>query len=144
MATTAPVLRHRVPRWQKLLIAASVVVGLGCIAALSSVLLQFRGANRVFDGFTDALISKNYTAAYQFTAPEFRAAANYDDFVKVNRDLTDRMGELKKVETNQSDVNEHHDGWVGVIDAELTFAKGDLEFKFKLKKENGVWKIFGY
>jgi Protein of unknown function (DUF3887) len=136
--------KRKIPVWQKLLIAGAVFLGVVMFGVFSQIFLEFRDANRAFNGFTDALIAKNYAGAYQYTAPEFRAATDYDAFVRIHRGLIDRMGDLKSVEASQGETNEHHDGWYGTVNADLTFAKGDLQFSFTLRKESGVWKVYSY
>jgi Protein of unknown function (DUF3887) len=144
MNTAAIPLKPKMPLWQKMLVASAILLGALVFVALSSTVWQLHEANNAFDTFTGALIARNYAAAYQSTSSEFRAATNYDAFVKVHQGLVDRMGELKQVETTQSETNEHHDGWYGTVNADLIFAKGTLQFSFTLKKQNGAWKIYSY
>jgi hypothetical protein len=135
------------PKWttrRKLLIALVILIGIPIVVILPGVFWELYEANRAIHGFSDALIAKQYERAYEFTAPELRAVTDYPTFVKAHEGLTLRMGDLKSVEVNQSEVKDKSEGWYGTADINMIFTRGSLPFVFVLKKENHSWQIYSY
>jgi len=137
-------IKSKWPIWRKLLVGFLSITGVIIAVSMPGLFWQLHEANKSLHDFANALIAKDYSRAYGSTTPEFRAVTNYAAFVKLHEDLTLRMGELKNVEVDQSEVREHRDGWKANLDANMVFANGNLDFKFVLKKEDGLWKINSY
>jgi hypothetical protein len=134
-------------RWttrRKVLVATLILMGTGMVVVMPGLFWQLHEANKALRGFGDALTSKQYGLAYNFTSNEFRTSADFQTFQKVHDGLIVRMGDLKSLEITESQVKEHANGWYGTADARLTFSRGSLDFVFILKKENGSWKIYSY
>lgn len=129
---------------RKTLVAFLTLAVVAMLAILPGVFWELHESNKALRGFSDALVSKQYERAYEYTSPELRAVTDYPAFVKVNDGLTLRMGDLKNVEVSQSEVKDKSDGWYGTADVQMNFTRGSLTFTFTLKKEKNAWKIYSY
>jgi hypothetical protein len=129
---------------RKVLTLVAVLACAPMLAIPLGLFWELHEANKCPRGFSDALIAKEYERAYDFTSPELRAAADYPSFLKINDGLTLRMGALKSVDVENSEIKDHIYGWSGTVDADLTFERGTLSFVFVLKKTRGAWKIYSY
>jgi hypothetical protein len=129
---------------RKVLTSLAILIFIPILVIAPGLFWELHNANDCLRGFGDALVSKQYEQAYDMTAPEFRTSADYSTFLKVHRDLTLRMGELRKVEVGDSEVKDRADGWYGTVDADLVFDRGTLSFVFVLKKAQGGWRIYSY
>jgi hypothetical protein len=129
---------------RNLIIAFAVLTGLAMAAIAPGLFWELHKANQALTLFGEALIAKQYDKAYNLTAKELRNVSDYPNFVKAHNDLTNRMGNLRKIHINQSSVKDKSDGWYGTMDAEFIFDRGNLPFAVILKKEDQSWKIYSY
>jgi len=136
--------KPKTPIWHYVVIGGAVLAGILMVAVLSQTSRQASSAKKVFQAFTNALVAKDYAAAYQLTSQSFRATNHYGAFADSYQNLAAQMGDLKKVTYSRFDVNEYREGWFGNVDADLVFANGDLRLAVTLKKEDGAWKIYRY
>lgn len=129
---------------RKILVSFLILVGISLVVIMPTLFWELHEANKALHGFSDALIAKQYKPAYDLTAKEFQASADFNKFTKVHDDLTVRMGDLKSVDITHSEVKEQSDGWYGTAETSMNFARGRLNFTYVLKKDDGHWKVYSY
>ena len=94
--------------------------------------------------YTDTLIQKDYSSAYQITSPKFRSAISYSDFVAYQSNLTTSLGRLKSAKQSNWDVDSINNATTATIDVNLQFDSGNIPLQFILHKEEGIWRVFSY
>lgn len=129
---------------KKVLVGFLTMAAIGFVTIMPALAWQLHEANNSLRVFGNALIAKQYVAAYALTSEEFRASVDFSKFKQANEGLVARMGDLKDLRIAESEIRERTDGWHGTAEADLNFSRGILPFTFILKKENGSWKIHSY
>jgi hypothetical protein len=127
------------------------LAGTAFLIALSWLVLKastFKGeveqAMTALNIYTDTLIQKDYSSAYQITSPKFRSAISYSDFVAYQSNLTATLGRLKSATQSNWDVDSINSAKTATIDVNLQFESGNIPLQFILHKEEGIWRVFSY
>jgi hypothetical protein len=140
--------RRRGIKRKALYIGLAVTVFLIVLGWLVSEASMFKGeveqAMTALNIYTDTLIQKDYSSAYQITSPKSRSAISYPDFVAYQSKLTSGLGMLKNAKQSNWDVNSINNATTATIDVNLQFEGGDMPLQFILKKEEGIWRVFSY
>lgn len=98
-----------------------------------------------FDGYSHALVSGDYTRAYQFCGEAFKRSSSFEVFTGKQVELQSRFGRLKAIENKGTYV--HGKGspmeWRAVIEASQLYERGDLRSVCEFHLEDSSWKLFG-
>lgn len=135
------------PKWstrRKVLTAVLILTVIPMVVIFPGLFWELHQANKALQGFTDALIAKQYGQAYDLTSKEFRASTDFSTFVKAHDGLTLRIGYLKYVSVGDREIKDKGHGMYGTAEVSMNFSRGMLTFVFNLKKEDGSWKIYSY
>lgn len=129
-------------RWRTAVIVIGVLLLIPLTTVLPWGLYEIHHANRALHHFIDLAAAKDYEHAYSESAVELRDFSSYEAFVSNFDNLNRRLGDLKDVDIDSTEVKSHRDGMYATADTWLTFARGSAQFTFVLKKEQGVWKVY--
>jgi hypothetical protein len=129
---------------RKILTAFLAMAGVATMVIMPGLFWDLHEANKALHGFCDALVAKQYKAAYGFTSKEFQASVDFKTFAQVHGDLTLRMGDLKSAEVTHSEIKDQSGGSYGTAETTMNFAHGSLTFIYVLKKNGGSWEIYNY
>jgi hypothetical protein len=134
------------PKRRKIFIIISVAAVVFSVPVIVNI-PNFRGmleARKVFEAYHNAIIAKDYAAAYNFLAPETKANVSYEKFLVIEDGLGKRVGALVSYSTSEMNTRGDDDRLITTIRATLRFERGSLEFDYVLKKEQGVWFIYKF
>jgi len=106
---------------------------------------QKRAVDSTFDLYSRALVSGDYTNAYQLCGDAFKREIPFEAFVGKHRELESSFGRLKAIENEGTFV--HGKGspmeWAAVIGMHQLYERGDLHVVCELHLENENWRLFG-
>jgi hypothetical protein len=135
------------PKWTKKKKAIVIIIAISFLIIVpisTNLFWEIHKANEVFRTFQNALISKDYQAAYNLTTPALKANVDYAAFVKVQDGLKIRVGSLQGFDISESAVRNNENGYFSTIRTNLVFERRQLPFIFVLKKESGHWLIYSF
>jgi len=131
-------------KWKRVAILAGVILFFPAILYLFWGMHEAHASNAAFSKFSNAIIAKQYEQAYSLTSIEFQRATEENQFENQQRNLMSKLGDLKKVERNSFDTEEHRDGWTSLISATFSYERAEKQFDVQMKKEGNQWKVYGY
>jgi hypothetical protein len=127
---------------RKALIVAAIFTVLILLAVYGPAMWKMHSAQAVFNAYNQALVKKDYAAAYELLSPETRAAGSLNGLIQVQQALTDKHGEVRGFE--EGAINTHlEDPHLISIHAVLICEKDKVPYVFLLKKKFLLWEIYG-
>lgn len=132
-------------QWAKIktiLILAAILVVLILIALHGPRLWKTHSAEQLFRSYNQALVNKDYAAAYDLLATETRAAGSLEGFIQVQQSLIDKHGEMHGFEEKSIDTH-LQDSTMIAIHASLICEKGQVPYVFLLRKKYLFWVVYG-
>ena len=102
--------------------------------------------NEAFRAYKTALLRADYSTAYRWSSPEFRAATPYPEFVAQQLQMTAAFGPLKAIHLGETEVHGHGKPWFweAIAHAEFTYQRTTATFICSFRNKNGRWELYGY
>ncbi len=101
---------------------------------------------RDFDGFSSAIISRDFQAAYDGADAAFKAATPYAEFLNIHERLAGRFGQLRAITHTQTIVEGKGDPmqWLASTDVTLRFDGGSAKLRYWFCESAGHWRLVGF
>jgi hypothetical protein len=129
---------------KKAVVVVVAILLLITVPIFTQLFLEIRESKMIFRAFQNAMIAKNYQAAYNLATPALKANVDYAAFVKVMDTLITRVGAFQNFDISEVEVHNDENGHFSTIRTRLVFERGQLPFVFILKKESDRWLIYSF
>jgi hypothetical protein len=124
-------------------IILGLIIGIN-VPIFSWLFSEMHAAGKALDAFSQSVIAKDYEGAYNSASKEFQSAISRQDFAEQQSKLCAKLGSLKEVKRGGSETTFNSKGAFTTVDATFVFANTERQFSFKLKKDDGSWRVYGY
>ena|ERR1039457_7184096 len=134
--------------WKRILYAALAFVVVAFIYNLQGQVTAYRqkrDLEKTFREYSQAIESRDYSAAYAFGNAPFKEAISPQVFEAQQRSFESQLGTLRSI--REGSFYMHGRGspmrWVGLVEEIRDYDKGKLHMVCEFHLEDGRWQIFG-
>lgn len=128
-------------------LAVFIIVAFICnMPGLLSAHRQRVALEATFQQYSNAIVARDYPAAYSYYGSAFKTAITLQDFIAQERSFESKLGRIKS--TNVAGFYMHGRGspmvWTALIREVRRYENGEVHLLCEFHFEDGRWQLFGY
>jgi hypothetical protein len=133
-------------KWKWLIVVSVGIfaIFIGLLVAASWMFHEKQNARFTLKRYDDALVAKEYNAAYSLRDPELQRLLSESDFQKSHETAESHYGGLEKIMLEAGEKIGDQNGMTVVINARVIYAHAEDHFAVTMKKEGDLWFVHDY